>query len=26
VYFVPLPMSPPTSQPATIPVSYVGQP
>ena len=26
VYFVPLPMSPPTSKPAVVPVTYVGQP
>jgi hypothetical protein len=26
VYFVPLPMSPPTSRAATVRVSYVGQP
>jgi hypothetical protein len=26
VYFVPLPMSPPTSKPAVVPVAYVGQP
>ena len=26
VTFVPLPMSPPTSRPAVVPVTYVGQP